>query len=81
MIDVLTSITISKVSPYRNVSVNLSTEYLSTSKLGDELRIETWIKKHGKTLAFTDCEIYCKEKLIAKGTHIKAFLGEQWAKL
>lgn len=65
----------------KNVSVNLSTEFLSPAKLNDQLRIENWIRKMGKTLAFTECEIFGKHnKMIAKGTHIKAFIPDDWAK-
>ena len=53
IVDITTTISIIKASPTKNVSVNLSTEFFSPAKLNDELRIENWIRKMGKTLAFT----------------------------
>ena len=47
-------------------------------KLNSYIQVETLIKKSGKSLVFTDCDIYHEGKLVAKGTHTKAFAKENW---
>jgi acyl-coenzyme A thioesterase 13 len=73
LVDIVTTISILKATPIKNASINLSTEFLSPAKINSELVIETFIKKLGTTIVFTDCEIFHDNKLIAKGIHTKAF--------
>uniref|UniRef100_A0A0K0F505 Acyl-coenzyme A thioesterase 13 n=1 Tax=Strongyloides venezuelensis TaxID=75913 RepID=A0A0K0F505_STRVS len=57
------------------VSVDMTINYLSSAKVGDTIVVEGNILKLGKTLAFTQGNIYHKKdnNLIATGLHTKAF--------
>ncbi|XP_020814449.1 acyl-coenzyme A thioesterase 13 [Drosophila serrata] len=55
------------------VSVDLSVNYLTGAKLGDEIVVEARLSKVGKYLAFIDCTVKHKkdDSVIAKATHLK----------
>ena len=57
-------------------SANITTDFLAPGELGDTLRLVATMDKIGKRLAYSTAHIYSKKNgiLIARGTHIKAFL-------
>ncbi len=44
----------------------------------DELQINTQIRKLGRNVLFSDCEIYLGNNIVCKGSHIKAMLSGNW---
>lgn len=78
LVDLVTTVSIIKVTPCRTTSISLATEFLAPSKPSDELRVETTVKKAGKNIVFTECEIYNKDKLVCTGSHIKAVMSDNW---
>jgi acyl-coenzyme A thioesterase 13 len=78
LIDLTTTISILKVTPNRTTSISLNTEFLVGTKPSDELKIETTIRKAGRNIIFTSCDMYHGDKLICTGTHIKATMKEDW---
>jgi acyl-coenzyme A thioesterase 13 len=84
LIDVTTTVSILRVSPFRTLSISLSTEFLSMVKLGEKIGVETEVTKIGKNVVYTDCRIYNdivhegKNKLVCRGSHIKSLLTEKW---
>lgn len=78
LIDLTTTISILKVMANRTTSISLSTEFLAATKPSDEIQIETTIKKAGKNIVFTSCDIFHGPKLVCTGTHIKAVAKEDW---
>jgi acyl-coenzyme A thioesterase PaaI-like protein len=78
IVDLATTISILKVMPNRTTSISLSTEFHSATKPGDEIQIETLIKKAGRNIVFTSCDILHGQKLVCTGTHIKAVMKDDW---
>ncbi|KXS18421.1 Thioesterase/thiol ester dehydrase-isomerase [Gonapodya prolifera JEL478] len=52
-------------------SVELSVGYLKGVNLGDTLDLYGYCPKAGRTLAFTSCDIFVKDTLVAQGRHTK----------
>lgn len=78
LVDLTTTISILKVTPNRTTSISLNTEFLAGTKPSDEIKIETTIKKAGRNVIFTSCEMFHGDKLVCTGTHIKAAMKDEW---
>ncbi|CAI2382171.1 unnamed protein product [Moneuplotes crassus] len=77
-IDIVTTIGIYTFSrdDKATTSANITTDFMAPGELGTTLSLVAKMDKIGKRLAFSSAEIYSKEsnQLVAKGSHIKAFL-------
>ncbi|RKP05703.1 putative PaaI_thioesterase family protein [Thamnocephalis sphaerospora] len=79
LVDIGGSLAISSMGCYlTGVSTDLSVSYLSGSKIGDTITIDSRCTRIGKTLAFTTVDILHGERLLAQGRHTK-FIGKSLA--
>eukprot|EP00050_Salpingoeca_kvevrii_P001158 m.163680 g.163680 ORF g.163680 m.163680 type:complete len:102 (-) comp10307_c0_seq25:4769-5074(-) len=54
------------------VTVDLNASYPSAAKMGSTLRLEARVLKLGRSLAFTEIEIFANDNLVVTGRHTKA---------
>ncbi len=82
LIDTTTTLAISGMDRElrHNVSVELSSYFLNPIKMNSNILIHCKIPKIGKTLAYSNVDIYDEEslKLCANGSHVKAMLEKTW---
>ena len=53
MIDVVTTISMLRLTPMRTISISLTSEFLNVIKIGQEVEIDTDISKIGKNIIFS----------------------------
>lgn len=78
LIDQFSSIAIAVVDDHYNVSVDLSTNFISQISNADEVEFEIICHSVGKRLAFTSTEVKANGKVIALGTHTKSMISSKW---
>ncbi|TPX67236.1 hypothetical protein SpCBS45565_g03942 [Spizellomyces sp. 'palustris'] len=73
MVDFCPTLALVSAGKAAGVSVDLSTQYLSSAREGDVVLVSADVVKTGGTLAFTKTVIRDKDsgKIIASGTHLK----------
>lgn len=82
LIDISTTIAITAMDKgnRKNVSIELSTDYISPIRPENDVFVLCKLGKVGKTIAYTTCELYQSNNLslLATGSHTKAMLEEKW---
>ena len=74
MVDSMTTLALLTVGgdPSPGVSVDMNLTYMKPAAVGEEITIEAKALRTGRTLAFLECEIKNKNKvLLVKGSHTK----------
>ncbi|OMJ82969.1 hypothetical protein SteCoe_16179 [Stentor coeruleus] len=77
-IDQLSTIAIAIVDDRYNVSVDLSTNFISQVSKVKMLEFEITCHNVGRRLAFTSTEIRADGKVIARGAHTKSMINLKW---
>lgn len=82
MIDVITTIAMTRMTANRTISISLTSEFLNVIKIGDQVEIDTEITKIGRNIVFSECRMFTdplgKRKLSCRGQHIKSILNDGW---
>lgn len=82
LIDISTTISITAMDKgnRKNVSIELSTDYISPIRPENDVFLICKLGKVGKTIAYTTCELYQSNNLsiLATGSHTKAMLEDKW---
>ena len=53
-----------------SVTISLDIKFIGSSKIGDEILGDIYIKKHTQSLIFVNCILTCKKKIIATASGI-----------
>lgn len=57
------------------VSVNLSTDFLGSAKVGDWLEAHVEIRKHGARLSFAECQLRVGDRVVVRSSGVFAVVG------
>ena len=75
LVDVVGTLALLGKDPTRpGVSIEMNQSFTSAAKVGDQLRISGTVLRSGKTLGFTEVNIYIADesaRLVASGRHTK----------
>ena len=50
------------------VTVSLTLDFIDSARIGDCVEFQPTVLKVGRTLAFVECRVVCKDRLIARGS-------------
>ncbi len=66
------NLNMSRQPPQPMVSVNLSTDFLGSAKVGDWLEAHVTVRKHGSRLSFAECNLMVGERAIVRASGVFA---------
>ena len=78
LIDQATTIAVAVLDERLTVSIDLSVSFIAALKQGNNMQIEAYCHKVGKSLSFSSAEIKSNGNLIASGKHTKFMLNTKW---